>query len=66
MAHHILLEIRTGRDSAQTAQSSAQLLSSLPALKNNLLNRLKSGSERFSLELVLENQSIYFATYRLV
>lgn len=60
LAHHVLLELRTGRDSLHTPEAAVQLFSALPVLKNNWFHHLRSRSEHISVELVVSHQSIFF------
>lgn len=60
---HILLELRTGRDAEQTPEAAAQIFAAIPTLRNTLFQRLFGTHERLSFEILVENQSIYFACY---
>ena len=60
---HILLELRTGRDSDHTPEAAVQLFSALPELHNEWWRRLISKNEHLSIEIIAENQLIYFQVY---
>ncbi len=60
---HQILELRTGRDAEHTPEFSAQLLSTLPELKNSVFTKLLGSSEHLSFELIVQNQTIYFLAY---
>ena len=60
---HTILEIRTSRDSQQTPESTAQLFSTLPRLKNNLIEKLLKKDEHLSFEILVQNQTIYFLCF---
>ncbi len=55
-----VLELRTGRDSELTPETAVQLFSTLPKLKNSLLDRLLKNLESLSFEILVQNQTIYF------
>ena len=57
---HVLLELRTGRDSEHTPEAAVQLFSALPELHNEWWRRLVGQNEHLSIELIAENQQIYF------
>lgn len=58
--NHILLKIKTSKDGEETAEAAVQLLSTLPKLKNNLLEKLLRKNERLSFEILVREQSIHF------
>ncbi|MCA9369376.1 hypothetical protein KC721_03690, partial [Candidatus Woesebacteria bacterium] len=60
---HVLLELRTGRDSEHTPEAAVQLFSALPELHNEWWRRLVGQNEHLSIELIAENQQIYFQVY---
>lgn len=60
---HVLLELRTGRDSEHTPEAAVQLFSALPELHNEWWRRLIGQNEHLSVELIAENQQIYFQVY---
>ena len=60
---HILLELRTGRDSDHTPEAAVQLFSALPELHNEWWRRLIGKNEHLSIEIIAENQLIYFQVY---
>lgn len=63
MQNHTLLEIRTGRDSKKEALAMSELLSSLPCLRDDLLNCLLGKNEIVGFEIALENQLVTFFIY---
>lgn len=63
MQNHTLLEIRTGRDGKKEALAMSELLSSLPCLRDDLLNCLLGKNEIVSFEIALENQLVTFFIY---
>lgn len=62
-ANHTLLELRTGRDSEHTPESAVQLFSSLPNLKNQIWWKILRQNEALSVEVLVENQTIFFQMY---
>lgn len=58
--NHNIFEIRTGRDSENTPEVFAQVLATLPKLKNNAIQKLLKKDERLSFEILVQNQTIYF------
>lgn len=62
-APHVLLELRTGRDSEHTPESAVQLFSALPELHNEWWWHLLGTNEYLSVEIIAENQLIYFQIY---
>lgn len=60
---HVLLELRTGRDSEHTPEAAVQLFSALPELHNEWWRRLVGQNEHLSVEIISENQQIYFQVY---
>lgn len=62
-ARHTLLEIRTNQDAEHSVEAAAQLLSTLPKLNNGLWYKLNKKTEHLSLEIVVENQTIFFQMY---
>lgn len=63
MTQHILLEIRTGRDSQKYADAMADFLSALPSLQNSFIDKLTKKNEILSFEILLDNQNITFYIY---
>ena len=62
-APHVLLELRTGRDSEHTPESAVQLFSALPELHNEWWWHLLGTNEFLSIEIIAENQLISFQVY---
>jgi len=62
-SNHVLLELRTGRDSLHTPEAALSLFGNLPKLHTNLYYRLMSKDEHLSFEMVVQNQTIYFMCY---
>lgn len=63
LPQHAILEIRTSRDSQHTPESAAQLMSTLPRLKNNLFYKILRQDEHLSFEILVQNQTIYFLCF---
>jgi hypothetical protein len=63
MTEHVLIEIRNGRDNQKNSYYAQQFLTTLPDLNNGILAKLSKKSEKLSLEIFVENQSIFFAIY---
>jgi hypothetical protein len=62
LKNHLLLEIRTSKDSEETAETAVQLFSTLPRLKKNIFDRLLGRYENLSFEILVREQSIHFLT----
>jgi hypothetical protein len=60
LKNHILLKVKTSKDSQETEESTVQLFSTLPKLKNKLINKLLSKSEKLSFEILVREQNIHF------
>lgn len=60
---HVLLELRTGRDSQHTPEAAVQLFSNLPQIKDSFWQRLLKKDEHLSFEIVVVNQMVYFLCY---
>lgn len=60
---HIILELRTNRDSESKADAMVPFFASFPNLKNNFIWKLLGKDEKFALEIVVENQTIFFQAY---
>lgn len=63
LKNHVLLEIRTSKDSEETQETAVQLFSTLPNLKNNLFHHLLGKTESLSFEILVHKQSIHFLTH---
>ncbi len=63
LKNHILLEIRTSKDSEETEETAVQLFSTLPNLKNNIFEKLLGKEEALSFEIMVREQSIHFLTH---
>jgi len=63
LKNHILLEIRTSKDSEETEETAVQLFSTLPNLKNNLFYQLIGKEEALSFEILVYKQSIHFLAH---
>lgn len=61
--NHLLLKIKTNKDSQETEEAAVQLLSTLPKLKNSLIDKLKSKNEHLSFEIFVKEQNINFLVY---
>ena len=60
---HVLLELRTSRDSDHSLEAAVQLFSALPELHNDWWRRLVGQNEYLSIEIITENQQIFFQVY---
>jgi len=60
---HLLLKIKTSKDSQETEEATVQLFSTLPKLKNNLLDKLLGKKETLSFEILVREQNIHFLVY---
>ena len=60
LKNHVLLEIKTSKDSQETAEAAVQLLSTLPDLKNNFVDQLLNRAEAISFEIWVEKQRLHF------
>lgn len=58
--NHLLLKIKTSKDSLETEEAAVQLFSTLPKLKNSLFNQLKGDHESLSFEILVKEQEIHF------
>ncbi len=63
MIDHVLIEIRNGRDNQKDSSYAEQIFSTLPRLHNNLFDKLKKKEEKLSLEIFVENRTIFFAIF---
>lgn len=63
LKNHILLEIRTSKDSQETEETAIQLFSTLPKLHNNLFYKLIGQEESLSFEIMVHEQSIHFLAH---
>ncbi len=63
LKNHILLEIRTSKDSEETEETAIQLFSTLPNLKNNLFDHLLGREESLSFEIMVHEQTIHFLAH---
>jgi len=62
-APHLVLEIKTGRDSQRTPEAAVQLFATIPELRNDWLYQLLNKTERLSFEILIVNQTIRFLCY---
>ncbi len=62
-SNHVLLELRTGRDSLHTPEAALSLFGNLPDLHSHLFYRLMGKDEHLSFEMVVQNQMVYFLAY---
>lgn len=60
---HVLIEVRNGRDNQKTSYHTEQFLNTLPDLNKSIFSKLTKKNEKVSLEMFVENQSIFFAIY---
>jgi len=60
LKNHILLKVKTSKDSQETEESAVQLFSTLPKLKNKLTDKLLGKNERLSFEILVREQNIHF------
>jgi len=60
LKNHIILKIKTSRDSQETEEAAVQLFSTLANLKNSVFDRLLKKNETFSLEILVREQNINF------
>ncbi|AKM80975.1 MAG: hypothetical protein UT13_C0001G0011 [Candidatus Pacebacteria bacterium GW2011_GWF2_38_9] len=63
LKNHILLEIKTSKDSEETEETAVQLFSTLPKLKNNIFDKLLGKEEALSFEILVREQSIHFLAH---
>lgn len=63
LKNHVILEIRTSKDSEETEETAVQLFSTLPKLKNNIFDKLLGKEETLSFEILVREQSIHFLTH---
>ena len=56
--NHSLLKIKTSKDSQETEEATVQLFSTLPKLKNSLLDRLWGKNETLSFVILFLEPSI--------
>lgn len=63
LKNHVLLEIRTSKDSEETEETAVQLFSTLPKLHNNLFDKLIGKNESLSFEIMVREQSIHFLAH---
>lgn len=63
LKNHILLEIKTSKDSEETPETAVQLFSTLPNLKNNFFYQLLGKQEALSFEILVHKQSIHFLAH---
>jgi len=61
--NHLLLKIKTSKDSEETEEAAVQLFSTLPKLKNNLFDKLQGKNESLSFEILVKEQKIHFLVY---
>lgn len=57
---HQILELRTSKDSLHSQEAAVQFLASIPELHDSFIYGLLNKKERLALEIIVENQSIYF------
>lgn len=60
LKNHVLLEIKTSKDSEETEETAVQLFSTLPNLKNNIFYKLIGKEESLSFEILVREQRIHF------
>jgi len=63
LKNHLLLEIKTSKDSEETAETAVQLFSTLPRLKKNLFDQIMGRYENLSFEILVREQSIRFLVH---
>ncbi len=61
--NHLLLKIKTSKDSEETAEAAVQLLSTLPNLKITCSINFRPKNENLSFEFLVREQNIYFLVY---
>jgi len=61
--NHLLLKIKTSKDSQETEEATVQLFSTLPKLKNSLFDKLQGKNESLSFEILVREQNIHFLVY---
>jgi hypothetical protein len=59
-SNHVILEVRTGRDSEHTPEAAVQLFGNLPHLHTHLGHKVLGRDEHLSLEIVAWHQTVYF------
>jgi hypothetical protein len=62
-AEHTLLEIRTSRDSEQTAEAAVQIFATFPQLRDSIWRKIHGSNEHVSFEIVVANQMVFFQVY---
>ncbi len=60
---HLVLELKTGRDSKHTPESAVQLFATIPELHNNWLYKVLGRDEHLSFEIFIVDQQIRFLCY---
>jgi hypothetical protein len=60
---HSILEIRTSKDSQESAETAVQLLATLPKLRQQFYDYLLGRHEHLSFEILVEEQQIHFLTH---
>ncbi len=60
LKNHLLLKIKTSKDSDETEEAAVQLFSTLPKLKNSLFDKLQGKNESLSFEILVKEQNIHF------
>lgn len=60
--NHTILEIRTSKDSSESAATMVQLLATLPRLQQRFYDHWLRRNEQLSFEILVENQQIHFLT----
>ena len=60
LKNHLFYEIRTNQDAEHTPETAVQFFSTLPKLKNKLLNHLPGQKEQLSFEIFVKAQQIHF------
>ena len=63
LKNHILLEIKTSRDSEETEETAVQFFSTLPNLKNHFWAKLLGKTESLSFEILVQEQKIHFLAH---
>lgn len=62
-AAHTILEIRTSKDSQESAATAVQLLATLPQLRQQPWDYVLRRNEHLSFEILVEDQQIHFLTH---
>ncbi len=60
---HTLLEVRTSRDSLQTAEAAVQIFATFPKLRDAIWHKALGRNEHMSFEIVVVNQTVSFQVY---